>query len=295
MILYSGTSNKKLSQRLTNELDISLGKIKISRFIDSECHVRILDEPNGDHVYVLQSLSEVADQNLFELCLIGQALKPFKPKKVTAIIPWMGYSKQDKVFQKGETASVELIAKFIETAGFSDVVTLELHSENITPYFNIPVTEISTHELLTGSIESSDSTIIVSPDKGGQKRSETFARQIDLPIVYLDKKRDLESGSVKIIDASSEVKGKDAVIFDDIINTGSTAIKVSEYLHQEGARSVTFLATHPVLAGDASNLLQKSSIKRVIVTDTIEVKEEKRFDKLQVVSVSSLIAEHIRS
>jgi len=215
-------------------------------------------------------------------------------KKLIAVIPWLGYSKQDKTFHKGETASVELVAKFIEVAGFDEVIALELHSENITPFFRVPVVEISTHALLASKIDSFDNSVVVSPDKGGETRSERFAKAVSLPLIHLNKTRYKSSGDVIEVNTSDKVGKVNAIIFDDIVNTASTAIEVSKYLKNNGALTVTLLATHAVFAGDAAKKLEKSSVDRVIVTDSIDNNKQKDISKLEVVSVSKLLASKMK-
>ncbi len=298
MKLFSGTSNPKLAEAVATTLGVTLGNVEITRFMDNECRVFVRDDVSGEHVFVLQSLSEVADQNLVELCLLASALKGLGAIRVTAVIPWMGYSKQDKAFRKGEAISSQLVAKFIEVAGFDDVITMELHSENVLPYFHIPIVEISTHKLLVAALlrESRpdlEGMVVVSPDKGGKSRSERFAKEIGADVVYLAKSRDLQSGNVTVTGIEGSVDGKIVIIFDDIINTGSTSIKASEFVKSRGAQKVYFLATHAVFAGDAAVAIAKSPIDKVIVTDTIVLSEKKRFASLSVVSVSSLLADAI--
>jgi len=301
MKLFSGTSNKGLGEQIVRRLGISPGDVEITRFIDNECRVFVRESVSGEEVFVLQSLSEVADQNLVELCLLGSALKNLSAKKVTAVIPWMGYSKQDKAFRKGEAVSAQLVAKFIEAAGFDAVITMELHSENVLPFFRIPVTELSTHNLLRDAFfaqvpdAASRTIVVVSPDRGGTSRSERFARAMNLPVIHLEKSRDTSTGEVTVTGIDGAVKGAVVVMFDDIINTGATAIKTSEFVGSRGAESVYFLATHAVLAGDAAKQLSGSSIARVIVTDTVDIPEVKKFPSLSIVSVSSLIADAILS
>lgn len=295
-ILLAGTSNRQLSESVGKILGIPLGAIEITRFIDNECRVYIKENVEDKDVFVIQSLSTVADQHLVELCLIGQALKSLKANKVTAVIPWMGYSKQDKAFRKGEAISSQLVAKFIEAAGFDAVVACELHSEAVIPYFHIPMTELSTHYLLSEVLkkkEKLDEAVVVSPDTGGKSRSELFAASVGLPVVYLDKTRDLETGEVTVTDISGPVDGRHIIIFDDIINTGATAIKTSRFLSAKGAREIYFLATHAVFAGQAVAGLMNSPIAEVIVTDTIAIPDTKLFPKLTVVSVAPLLSDAI--
>lgn len=288
-------SNQPLAAAVSSALKISLGEIEITRFIDNECRVYITQDVKNKNVFVLQSLSEVADQHLVELCLIGQAAKSLGAGQVTAVIPWMGYSKQDKAFRKGEAVSASLVAKFIEVAGFDAVMTVELHSENVVPFFHIPVTELSTHDVLRGGLSFARPPLaklaVVSPDAGGKSRSARFAKSMGLPIVYLEKDRDKGTGKVTVTGVSGDVGGKDVVIFDDIINTGATAIKTSAFLKNHGAKRIFFLATHAVLSGDASEKLAQSPIDQVIVSDTIFIPKEKRFDKLTIVSVAPLLAD----
>lgn len=299
--LFSGTSNPDLADAVASKLDIETGDIDITRFIDNECRVQVKEDVTDKHVFVLQSLSQIADQHLVELCLIGNALQSLGASKITAVIPWMGYSKQDRAFRRGEAVSAQLVAKFIESAGFTGVVTLELHSENVVQFFHIPVHELSTQQILhdafvkAGGLDDPKTTIVVSPDSGGKTRSGKFANSYGLPIVYLSKERDQVTGSVTVTRLSDSVSGKTVVIFDDIINTGATAIKASNFLHVNGADTIYFLATHPVLAGRAAADLDLSDIDQIIVTDTVSVPREKYIPKLSVVSVAPLLADAIKS
>lgn len=306
-VLLSGTSNPPLGSAVASALQTKLGKIEITRFIDNECRVYITEDVKGKDVFILQSLSAVADQHLVELCLIGQAAKTLGAHRVTAVVPWLGYSKQDKAFRRGEAISAQLVAKFIEVAGFDGVMTCELHSENVVPFFHIPVTELSTHELLGGALKSFirgglakarpplEKITVVSPDAGGKSRSARFAKTVGLPIVYLEKDRDKVTGKVTVTGINGDVRGKDVVIFDDIINTGTTAVKTSAFLKHHGARRIFFLATHAVLAGDAAHKLADSPIDQIVVTDTIAVLKEKRFSKLSIISVAPILADAISS
>lgn len=297
-ILLSGTSNLPLAQNVAKLLGSDLGDIEITRFADGECRVYIKEEVKGKQVCVLQSLSSIADEHLVELCLMGQALKQMDAAHLTAIIPWMGYSKQDKEFRKGEAVSAQLVAKFIESAGFNAVITIELHSERLVPYFTIPVVELKTYSLLAGALGNSfDSkqTLVISPDLGGTSRSKQFADFLKLPIVYQQKKRDVVNGAVTISGLTQEVKNFDIILYDDIINSGATAIQTSEFLKSRGAGRVTVLATHAVLAKQAAANLESSSIDAIIVTDSIAIPQHKHISKLSVVSVAQSIADAINT
>lgn len=295
MILFSGTSNLPLTEKIAKKIGIRLGDAEIKRFLDLECRVWVKENLKSKDVFVLQSLSIVADQNLMELCLLGSAIKHLGARSITAIIPWMGYCKQDREFRKGEAVSSELVAKFLQTASFTKIITLELHSEKIKEYFSIPIIELSTKEILAKETKMSKSLTVVSPDKGGRGRSETFAKYLGLGIAHLDKERDLVTGKVNILGIDKDIKNKEAVIFDDMINTGSTAIETAKYLKNKGAKKILFLATHPIFCGEAYSRLQNSVIDKVVVTDTIFVPKEKLFKKLKIVSVAELVAKAIRN
>jgi len=292
-VFLSGTSNKPLATKISHALSTPLGEIDITRFMDNECRVYVKENVTGKDVIVLQSLSEVADQNLVELCLIGQALKTLKCKKSVAVIPWLGYSKQDKAFRPGESVSSQLVAKFIEAAGFDYVLTVDLHSENLIPYFSIPVVEVSAHTILADKVKHLTGMKVVSPDMGGKGRSERFARELGLPIVYLTKKRNLETGAVTVSGLSEPVTGERLIIFDDIINTSATAIRSSEYLKHHGAKEIYVLATHGVMAGDAARQLSKSTVDHIIVTDSIHIPKEKHLPNLEIVSLAPLLLKAI--
>lgn len=327
MLLFSGTSNLPLAEKVAKKLGIKLGEVEIKRFPDGECRVWVRENVKDKEVFILQSLSKIADCNLMELCLIGDGIKRLGAKKLTAVIPWLGYSKQDKEFRKGEAVSVFLVAKFLECAGFGKVISLDLHSQKIKEYFKIPVIELSARELLgkeimnvsfwggakrriqnqgaiidsgqalrqTQGIARMTSCIVVSPDKGGVGRSEKFAKEEGLPIAHLDKTRDLVTNKVIIHGIDIDVAGKDTVIFDDIINTGGTVIETANFLHKRKAKSILFLATHAVLAGEASEKIQDSFIDKVVVTDTIYIPEEKVFPKLKIVSVADIVSNKLNS
>ena len=295
ILLFSGSSNRPLAQKVAKLLGVSLGNVELTRFIDNECRVYVKEAVEGKRVFILQSLSEVADQHLVELCLMATAMKDLNAASITAVIPWMGYSKQDKAFRKGEAVSSQLVAKFIETAGFNQVITCELHSETILPYFQIPVTELSSHKLFIKTLPLQAPSVVVSPDAGGKSRSEVFAKEMGLPIIYLTKKRDLVTGAVTMSGISGRVDGKDCVMFDDIINSGATAMKASDYLKKHGAGTINVLATHGVLAGDAVNRLSSSNINNILITDTIMIPQKKQFAKLRVLSVAALLADAIMS
>lgn len=300
MILFSGTSNIPLASNIAKDLGIKLGEVEINRFSDGECRVWVKDQIRDKDVFVLQSLSTIADQNLMELCLLGDALSRLGAKSLIAVIPWLGYSKQDKEFRKGEAVSSQLVAKFIEIAGFSKIITIELHSPKIKGYFKIPVIELSAKEAFVKVIQDKypipgDDITVISPDKGGAGRSELFVKLIGLPIAYIDKERDLTTGKVQILGIDKEIKGKTVIIYDDIINTGNTAVEIAKFLHQKRAKRVIFIGIHAVLSGNACKNIQESFIDEVLVTNTIQIPKAKMFRKLRILPIEDLIVHAIKA
>lgn len=296
--LFSGTSNLPLAEKLAKKLTIKLGKIEIFRFPDGECRVRIEEDVKGKTVYLLQSLSKSVDEHLFELCLMVDSAKRLGAREIIGIIPWLGYSKQDKEFRVGEAVSVEMIAKILSLIGLSKVIVFDLHSEIIKRYFKIPVTELSAKEMLYRALLSNlsnlSNVVVVSPDKGGKGRAERFAKDYKLPIVYLEKRRNLNTGKITYEKQKNGLEGKIAVIFDDIVNRGGTVIKAAELLKEMGAKKVIVLATHGVLGGEAPKSLQNSKVDKIYLTDTIEIPKEKQFPKLKIVSVVETILKSLK-
>lgn len=295
-LLFSGSSNLPLAQEVASLLKIPLGKVDLTRFADGELRPWIQEDVRDKTVFVLESLSYPMDEHIMELTLLGDAIRRSAPKTMVAVIPYTGYARQDKQHRVGEPVSARVIAKFIEVSKFKEVITIDLHNDAIVGFFQIPVTHLSALELLADEIKKIKLTsgVVVSPDVGGVKRARNLAYLLDLPMVVMEKKRFLDrrdtTEAVKII---GDIKGKDAVIVDDMIASGSTIAGGAPALKEAGARSVTIAATHPVLAGPAVERLSIPAIDRVFLTDTIAIPQEKQFPKLQVVSVAPLLAQAI--
>lgn len=297
--LFSGTSNLPLAKKLAQKLKKPLGKIEITRFPDSEGRVRIEENVKNKTVYLLQSLSSPVDEHLFELCLMVDSAKRLGAKEIVGIIPWLGYSKQDKEFRTGEAVSMEVIGKILSNVGLAKIIVFDLHSQLIKSYFKIPVVELSAKEVLyqelvrdlgeMRNVRGAKGIVVISPDKGGKGRSEKFANDYNLPIIYPNKTRDLVTGKITYEEITEDLTGKTAIIFDDIINRGGTVIKAAEMLKRAKAQKIIVLVTHGVLAGGAPENLEKSKLDKIYLTDTIEIPKEKQFPKLKIVSVVDIL------
>lgn len=288
MYLFSGSSNRELAKKVALKAGLKLGKIELSRFDNDEARVRIKEKIDDNSATIVQSLSSPTDHHLIELLLICDALKRMGVKKIIGIVPWLGYSKQDKVFRSGEPLSVAVIAKILKVAGMSKLITVDLHNEKVIDYFKIPVKNISAVKLLAKQVGVEKDLIVVAPDKGAVEKSRELANILGCPVVVIDKQRDLESGEVKIIGIKGEVKGKKAVVCDDMIATGGTLIKTANFLKKQGVQSIKVLATHHLYVKGTQEKLDASAIDEIVVTDTVESKE--KFKKLKVVSLTGLIA-----
>lgn len=295
-VFFSGNSNPSLVSQVTSQLGIQLGKAEIIRFADSECRVRIEEDVEGKDVFIIQSLANPVDENLMEFLLLGDAVKRGEARKITAVLPYHGYARQDRVHRPGECLSAQVVAKLIEVVGFDKLVTCELHNETILGFFKIPVIHVSGLSVFQPEVEKiKNDIVVITPDAGALKRSQRFAEGLDLPLALIEKKRDLSQAhkilSMRVV---GDVKDKIAFIVDDVIVTGGTLVNAAFLLKQKGAKQVIAAATHADFVGGADKILQDSPLDKIWVTDTIFVPEEKRFPKLQIFSIVPALTSAIR-
>lgn len=291
MLVFSGSSNLSLAKKIAKKSGLKLGRMELSRFDNDEARVRIVESEVDKQATIVQSLSSPTDHHLVELLLICDALKRMGVKKIVGVVPWLGYSKQDKVFRRGEPLSVEVIAKILKVAGLSQLITVDLHNDNIVDNFKIPVTNISTVDLLAKQVKVDKQTVVVAPDKGAVSKSKELAKLLKCPVVVLDKQRDLKSGRVAVRGIKGEVKNKKAIIIDDMIATGSTLIETAKYLKRLGVLSIKVLISHHLYVRGAQKKLDKSQIDEIVVTDSVEQKDKS--NKLEVVSLDGLLSESL--
>jgi len=290
MLIFSGSSNKNIAKKLAKELKIRLGKIELSRFANDEARVWIKEKKVGRKAVVVQSLSQPTDHHLIEFCLICDALKRKGVKEIIGVIPWLGYSKQDKVFREGESLSVKVIAKMLQVAGLEKIVTFDLHNLAILGFFDIPLINLSANQLFIEHFKSKvdENTIVVAPDAGAVKSSSSFAQKLGVDVTYIDKKRDLNSGKVMIKGVSGKVKGKNVLIVDDMLATGETLIETAKFLKKEKVQSIKVAVTHHLYVDGVQEKIDKSKIDELMVTDT--VKQKDKSNKLKIISVVGMLA-----
>lgn len=296
-ILFAGSSNLPLAREVAKLLKISLGNVDLTRFADGELRPWIREDVRDKTVFVLESFSYPMDEHIMEIVLMGDAIRRGAPKTMIAVVPYLGYARQDKLHRPGEPVSARVIAKFLEVSKFSEVITMDLHNDAIVGFFQVPVTHLSALDLLAVEAKKNMNlkyAIVVSPDVGGTKRARNLAYKLDVQMVVMEKKRYLDrhdtSESFEII---GDVEGKTAIIIDDLISTGETVAHSAQSLMDAGATSVIVLATHGVLAGEAKKKLESARIDEIVITDTINVPKDKLFPKLRMASVAPILADAI--
>lgn len=294
MIVFSGSSNKPLARKLASKLGVRLGEVELLRFANGEARVFVEEKVSGEVAVVLQSLSNSPDEHLVEFCLICDALKRLGVVKIIAVIPWLGYSKQDKVFRSGEPLSIKVISKMLQVVALDRVVTFDLHNASILGFFEIPVVNLSARELFLKHFNklNKEKLVVVAPDAGAVKSSSSFAKELGIAVVYLDKERDLESGKVLIRGISKGVSGKNVVMIDDMIVTGSTLIESAKFLKKKGAGEIIVAATHHLFLPGVQEKLERE-IDQLVITDTIQKPSGLTLKNTKIISCVNLISSEL--
>ena len=297
MKILSGTSNLKLSKDISKKLKLKLVNTNIRRFADGEIYIEINENIRGNSVFVIQSTSNPANDNLMELLLVIDALKRSSAKNVTAVIPYFGYARQDRKVAPRTSISAKVVANLITNAGASRVVTVDLHAGQIQGFFDMPVDNLFTTPLFAKYIKTkfnNKKLICVSPDVGGVQRTRGLATRIKADLAIIDKRRPAP-GKSRVMNIIGNVKNKTCIIVDDIIDSGGTIVNAAEALKKNGANEVYVFITHAVLSGDAVKKIKNSKIKKLIITDTIDNSQKiKNNNKIEVLSISSLMSEAIK-
>lgn len=298
MKVFSGNSNVGFAQSLAKHLKLELSPLEIFLFPDKEKRIRINTKVLGEDCIIVQSTSTPTDENYMELFLIIDALKRSGAKSVKAVIPYLGYQRQDHIFRQGEGVSLEVIAEILQKVGMTELFSFDLHTPKIKDKFIVPVKHLSALPAFAEKIKTDfkrENIILVSPDMGGIRRIKEISEILqNVPFATITKNRDLNTGKINDSFLDGYVRGKTAVIVDDMVSTGETLVDGSKLLLEEGATSVFAFITHAVLARDASEILQSSGIERVFVSDTISIPKHKEFAKLSILSVAKVAAKAIK-
>lgn len=296
MKLVAGNSNPKLAEQVSDYLEKPLTKTSVRRFADQEIFVEILENVRGEDVFVLQSTSYPANDNLMELLIITDALRRSSAKRITAVLPYFGYARQDRRSQGRTPISAKLVANLITNAGVDRVLTLDLHAGQIQGFFDIPTDNLFAAPVFVRDIKEryvTDNVVIVSPDVGGVVRARALAKRIDAPLAIVDKRRE-RPGESEVMNIIGSVNGRDCILVDDIVDSGGTLCNAADALLAQGAKSVTAYATHGVLTGGAIARITASKLKEMVFTNSIQPTEDfENSPKLRWISIAPLIGEAI--
>jgi ribose-phosphate pyrophosphokinase len=298
VIIFAGSSNPKLAEEIARYLNTDLANAELGRFSDGETQVEITENVRGGDVFVIQSTCPPTNDHLMELLLTLDALKRASAGRITAVVPYYGYARQDRKVSPRVPISAKLVADLMTTAGAARVLTMDLHAGQIQGFFNIPVDNVYATPVLLAyirqKVHDGEGVTVVSPDAGGVERARAFAKRLHANLAIIDKRRAAanEVAEMKII---GEVTGRVAVIIDDIVDTAGTIVAAADAIRSAGAQDVIACCTHPVLSGNALERLRKSSLTKLVVTDTIPLHDGARaLPNVTVLSVAHLIGEAIR-
>jgi ribose-phosphate pyrophosphokinase len=296
LMLFSGRSNPELAERIAEKLGVSLGEVELKTFANGETYVRYDDSIRGSDAFIIQSGNPPVNDHLVELLIMIQAAKLASAKRITAVVPWYPYSRQDKKSRPREPITARLVADFLEAAGVDRVLTMDLHAGQIQGFFNVPVDHMTALPLFATFYRDKglygDKVVAVSPDPGRAKMARRFGQMLEADLAIMNKVRP-EHDTAEVSEVIGDVQGKVAIMSDDIIVTGGTLIAGADALKQAGATEVYACATHGLFPGNSFEKIAASSLAEVTVTDTVPIDKLNQPDKINVISVSKLLAETI--
>ena len=295
--LFTGTSDRELAREVAGHLKLDLGDTTVSTFSDGEIMVRLNENVRGSDAFVIQSTCTPVNDNIMQLLLIIDALKRASAERITAVIPYYGYARQDRKVQPRVPISAKMVADLITAVGTNRVLTVDLHAGQIQGFFNIPVDNLYAAPVLLEYIKNkyvSDNLVIVSPDAGGVERARSFAKRLNCSIAIIDKRRE-KANECEVMNVIGDVLDKDTLLLDDMVDTAGTLTQAAKALTEQGARRVSAACTHAVLSGSAIERINKSAMEELIVTNTIPLDSKTAVcRKLKVLSIASLLGDAIK-
>lgn len=295
--IFTCNSNIELASQVVHDLGFSLGKAEVNKFSDGEISVKIDETVRGADIYIIQSTSFPVNDNLMELLIMIDAVKRASAGRINAVIPYYGYARQDRKARARDPISAKLVADIITSAGADRVISMDLHCAQIQGFFNIPVDHLYGMPLFIKYYSEKfknnlENVVAISPDLGSVSRTRSFAEKLDVPIAIVDKRRPKANVS-EVMNVIGEIKNKDVILVDDMIDTAGTITNAAYALKQRGANSVYACCTHPVLSGKAIEKIEKSEILELVVLNTVKLEDEKKIKKIKQLSVSRIIADAI--
>jgi ribose-phosphate pyrophosphokinase len=293
--IISGNANIELAKKITEKLGVELSEAKVDRFSDGEIQVKIVDNVRGADCFIIQPTCPSVNENLMELLIIADALKRSSAKRITAVVPYYGYARQDRKAEPRVPITARLVANLLATAGVTRLLTMDLHVGQIQGFFDIPVDHLYAKPILSKYFQDKNlkDVTVVSPDAGGVERARSFAKLIHAELVIVDKRRP-HPNDASIMNIIGEVKDKTCIILDDLVDTAGTLTKVADVIKEKGAAKVFAAASHGVLSGKAKQRVQSSALEDLVITDTIPLSKEGPNDKIVVLSVAPILAEAIK-
>jgi ribose-phosphate pyrophosphokinase len=295
MLLFTGSANPELAEKIAEHLEIPLGKVTRTKFKNGEIYVKFEESVRGADVFVIQSCGEPVNDNLMELLIMIDALKRASASMINCVIPHYPYARQDKKAEGREPITAKLVADLLTIAGMDRMIATDLHTATIQGFFNIPVDHITAIPIIANYFKTKQikDGVVVSPDVGGVKRASIFANQLHFPLAILDKVRPAPN-MAKIDHLVGNVEGKEVIIFDDMIDTGGTICEAVDTLFKFKARKVYIGATHPIFSGNAIERLENSRVEEVVVADTLPIVKNLNVEKIKVVTIAALLAKTIK-
>ncbi|MBR2617346.1 MAG: ribose-phosphate diphosphokinase [Clostridia bacterium] len=294
--LFAGNSNLPLAQEIAKELKLELGTCEVGQFSDGETSVHINETVRGRDLFIIQSTSAPVNDNLMELLIMIDAASRASAGRITAVIPYFGYARQDRKARSRDPITAKLVADLIQAAGADRVLTMDLHAAQIQGFFNIPVDHLLGGPILYSYFKKmvDDNFIIVSPDVGSVGRARNVAQRLNCPMAIIDKRRP-KANVMEVMNIIGDVKGKTCLMVDDMIDTGGTIVQGAEALYNNGAKEIYACCTHAVLSGPALERIQNSHIKELVCLNTIDLPENKKIDKIKTLSTAKLFAAAIEN
>ena len=295
--IFSGNSNRALAEAICKELRLPLGDLECGHFSDGECFVSIYETVRGSDVFVIQSTCSPVNDSLMELLVMIDAFKRASAGRITAVIPYFGYARQDRKAKPRDPISAKLVANMLTTAGADRVLTMDLHAAQIQGFFDIPVDNLLGNPIFTQYFHQryeghEDETIVVSPDVGSVARARAFAQKLGMGLAIVDKRRQ-KANSSEVMNIIGDVRDKKVILFDDMVDTAGSISNGAQALMDRGAKAVYACCTHPVLSGPAIERIEKSALKEMVFLDTVPARPEVKCDKIKYISVAHMFAEAI--
>ena len=294
--IFSGSSNPELAHEICDYLGVKQGRKTLKRFSDGEIRFQVRENVRGADVFVVQPSCPPVNESIMEMLIMIDAFKRASARRITAVMPYYGYARQDRKDQPRVPISAKVLGDLLTAVGVSRLLTMDLHAGQIQGFFNIPVDHLFAAPVILDYFESLDlpDVTIVSPDAGGVERARFFAKQLKADLAIIDKRR-VEANEAEIMNIIGDIRGKDVVIVDDMIDTAGTLVKAARALREQGAKKIFAAASHPVLSGPAVSRLATSVLEKIVVTNSLKVGPEKQIEQIEVLSVAGLMGEAIRS